>query len=114
MLRGSIKTSEENFDMAALANGQAIAAGIQHEQLLLRLADAVTLRDQSNMPLVRAELTDAMGPAGFADAAAVASAFQGFNRVADAAGTEIDGQQLEPLSEIRNDIGIDGFYRSGP
>ena len=99
--------------MSALAAGQSAAGGIDHEQLLLDLADAVTLRDGAKMPLVRERLIEAMGPAGFADAAAVAAAFQGFNRVADAAGTEIDGQQLEPLSDIRSDIGIDGFYRSG-
>jgi alkylhydroperoxidase family enzyme len=112
MLRGSITTTEQNFDMAALSGGQSTTGEIDQEQQLLELADAATHRDGDAMPALRELLIAALGPQGFADAAAVASAFQGFNRVADAAGTEIDPQQHEPLTQISSDIGIDGFFRS--
>ncbi len=112
MLRGSIKTTEQNFDMAALSAGQAGTGEIAGEQELLELADLATHRDAGAIGSVRERLRAIVGDAGFADAAAVASAFQGFNRVADAAGTGIDPQQNEPLSHFSSEIGIDGFYRS--
>ena len=97
--------------MAAL-QGDAASGTIPHERELLALTDAVINRDRAACERSKAMLSDRMGAAGVADACAVIAAFQGFNRIADSAGTDIDPAQQGMLEPIRASVGIDGFYRS--
>lgn len=110
MLRESIQQTGEKFDMEALAGVQAVDSDIPNKELLLALAEAVTLRQWPDG--LRSECQAALGDAGFADACATAAAFQGFNRVADANGIEIEEWQHGELEDIRGGIGIDGFFRA--
>lgn len=116
MLRESIKQTGEQFDMAALSGAHRDSGTVPHEDLLIAMADAVTLRDATLRDSLPARFADAMGTptgqAAFVDAAAIAAAFQGFNRIADSVGTEVDPQQESMLDPVREDIGIDAFYRS--
>ena len=111
MLRGSINKTGEDFDVAAL-NGAAVDGNIPHEADLLTLTDAVIHRERAACEDVRAKLEQSMGRAAVADACAVIAAFQGFNRIADSAGTPVDPAQHDMLVPIRGAIGLDGFYRA--
>lgn len=112
MLRGSINKTGESFEMAALNGGDA-SGGVAHEQALLAFADAVIHRDRAACERVRGELEQAIGRNGVSDACAIIAAFQGFNRIADSAGTGVDPGQTEMLVPIRGSIGLDDFYRAG-
>ena len=98
--------------MAALRDSAGGAGRVPHEQALLALANAIVARDGADIGDVRKILVQAIGAAGYADACAVASAFQGFNRIADSVGTPIEPQQHGMLAPIRGDLGIDEFFRA--
>ena len=111
MLRGSITNTGETFDMAAL-QGESAGGTIPHERELLALTDAIISRDRQACDALKGALAASVGDRGVADACAVVAAFQGFNRIADSVGTGIDPAQQDMLAPIRDDIGLDGFYRS--
>ena len=60
---------------------------------------------------MRAALNEVLGEEGMIDAAAVAGAFHGFVRVANATGIPAGGSaQGTDTAELRQQTGIDDFY----
>lgn len=115
MLRESMQTQGRTADLRAVANGYGEDFGVPHAALLGAFADAVYADDRERLPRLRRELRAALGDAGFVDAAAVAGAFHGFVRVADAIGipfeTASGGQDLPDLREA---AGVNAFHRLQP
>lgn len=76
--------------------------------------DAVVARDHDALAQHRTALLQAIGPSGFVDAAAVAAAFHGYVRLADATGIPYEHAGFgTDTTELRAAIGLDRFYASG-
>ena len=71
-------------------------SGVQHGQLLLQLTAAVVAWDHDAVIGLREAGEAALGSVGFVEAVAIASGFNGINRVADAIGIPLD-DRLEAL-----------------
>ena len=112
MLRESMQISGKTVDVRGVTQGFDGVVDIPHAAALSEFAQAVVLRDAPRADLLRPALRSALGDAGWADAAAVVAAFHGFVRIADAIGipytTAARGQDLP---ELREQVGINGFYR---
>ena len=111
MLRESIRTAGAAFDLKA-AMGTARADGdIASGQDLADFAEAVTVDGRGRAAELRERLARDLGVAAMVDAAAVASAFHGFVRVADATGAPPAGASGGKVTmEFREALGINEFY----
>lgn len=70
-------------------------------------------RDEARLAAARAAVIDAVGEAGFVDAAAIASAFNAIDRVADSTGMPLSDQVLEETAGIREELGLNDFLTAG-
>ena len=112
MLRESMKIEGREVDLRHVAQGEDAGVEVPHGAKLLEFAEAVVLRDAVRIDAARAGLRAALGDAGVVDAAAIAAAFHGFVRLADATGipyATAAGGKDRP--EIREAAGINEFYR---
>ncbi len=113
MLRESNQTNDADFDLTELTTGVTGAGTIAHAKLLGDFTDAVVKRDTGPLAKYRAALLKALGAAGLVDAAAVAAAFHGYVRLADATGIPYEHAGFgTDTTELRAAIGIDRFYAS--
>ena len=113
MLRESSAANDKNFDLHQVTQGGADDSDIPQAGLLVRFAEAVVSRDPGTIATVRDELRAALGEAALIDAAAVASAFHGFVRVADSIGIPYDtAAGGKDSTGLQADLGIDQFYRA--
>lgn len=111
MLRESISDAE--FDLTELTAGVTGAGDIEHARLLGDFVEAVVNRDTGALDERRPALSEALGPAGLVDAAAVAAAFHGYVRLADATGIPYEHAGFgTDTTEMRAAIGLDKFYAS--
>lgn len=90
-------------------DSKAEGSNVPHAKVLIALADAVVQRNEPLLPGARQNAIDALGVDGFADAAAVIGNFERMNRIADAAGLELDTPVRVLSSDIRDQIGINSF-----
>lgn len=112
MLRESMQTEGKQVDLRGVTQGFGDSVDIAHAAELVEFAEAVVLRDAARIAAVRATLRTALGDAGFVDAAAIAAAFHGFVRIADAIGIpHFTAANAPDLSELRAQAGINEFYR---
>jgi hypothetical protein len=87
--------------------GGDIAGG----QVLADFAEAVTLKDDEQTAALRDALVAELGAAAMVDAAATASVFHGFVRVADATGAPPEGAAGGQVTDaFREELGINEFY----
>jgi len=113
MLRESMQTEGKQVDVAGVTRGFDGNVGIPHAAELVEFTEAVVLRDAARTGAARHELLSVLGAAGFADACAVAAAFHGFVRIADAIGIpHFTAANAPDLSELRAQAGINDFYRA--
>ena len=111
MLRASTEVSGAEFDLNAVTGGANSDGGIKGGMLLHAFAEAVTLRDAPRTAELRDALVDMLGEAAMIDAAAIAAAFHGFVRLADATGTPPAGAAGGRVTmEFRESLGINEFY----
>jgi hypothetical protein len=82
--------------------------GVPHGRLLTDLADAVCRRSP-DLPAVRAAVLDAVGPAGFVEAAATVGIFNGLVRVADGCGIPLDDGTLSVSRTERAALGLERY-----
>jgi len=112
MLRASNNTSGNAFDMADITGGVRGETDIPHAELLFAYAGAVFHRDGAAINEIQAEIRRSLGDAALVDCAAVAAAFHGFVRVADATGIPYEGAGAgTDTTDLRHEVGIDQFYR---
>ena len=112
MLRESMQSEGHEVDLGRVTRGVDEGVEVPHAAELLEFAEAVVARDAPRIAAVRTKLRRALGDAGLVDAAAIAAAFHGFVRVADATGipyATAAGGKDRP--EIRAAAGVDEFYR---
>ena len=69
--------------------------------------------DEARLAAARAAVTDAVGEAGFADAAAIVSAFNAIDRVADSTGMPLSDEVLEATADFREELGLNEFLAAG-
>ena len=111
MLRESIQTSGTEFDLHTAMGSAKGSGGIRSGQNLADFAEAITLQDAERVAALRETLVRELGVAGMLDAAAVASAFHGFVRVADSTGAPPAGASGGQVTmEFREELGINDFY----
>lgn len=111
MLRASIEVSGAAFDLNAVTGAATGDGDIAGGTLLHAFAEAVTLRDAARTAELRDALVEALGEAATIDAAAIASVFHGFVRLADATGTPAAGAAGGQVTmEFRESLGINDYY----
>jgi len=112
MLRESMQAQGRQVDVAGVARGFGAEAGIPHAAALAAFTEAVVRREDERTESGRRALREALGEAGLVDACAVAAAFHGFVRIADAIGIpHYSSPGGDDLSGLRERAGINDFYR---
>lgn len=106
LLRGS-----GEFELQAVMNPQ-IDSGVEHGRLLGPLVDATISREWEQVETVREECVQVMGAQKTVDAIAVASAFNGITRIADATGIPLDSGPAEATASMRSQLAINDFEYS--
>lgn len=107
LLRASSEHIGQSVDLEATVGGSG-ADGIPHGDALVRFAEAVT-RGSEDVDAARAALRDALGEAGFVEAAAIVGIFNGLVRTADASGIPLDEDTLHGSTEFRERLGLNAF-----
>ena len=108
MLRASAAANNIPAKLMAVADPQ-IDSGIEHGDLLLAYADAVTGADAGAvMPAITA-LRAAMGSGALVQAAAIAANFSMNDRAANAIGIRLEGFFLADSGDYRTALGIDNY-----
>ena len=111
MLRESSKLSDAEFDLSNITRGLTSDTDIPNADLLVEFAEAASLRDGDRLTAVRPKILSEMGEEALVDIAAVAAAFHGFVRVADAVGIPYETAVLgQDDPELRKIVGVDDFY----
>jgi len=102
----------KEVDVRGVTQGFQHGVDITHAAQLVAYAEAVVSRDPGRVAAARDALRAVVNEQALVDAAAVASAFHGFVRIADATGipyTSAAGGRDVPA--LRAEAGIDTFYR---
>lgn len=112
MLRASIENSGAEFDLnTAMGTARGDDGGIKCAQNLADFGEAITLKDADRVAELREVITKEFGVAAMVDAAATASAFHGFVRVADATGAPPAGASGGQVTmAFREELGINEYY----
>ena len=112
MLRESMQINGQTVKVRGVTAGFDDDVAIPHAAALIEFAEAIVLRDTARITAARSALHSVLGDAGLVDAAAVAAAFHGFVRIADAIGIPYDtAAQGRDAPELREEAGINAFYR---
>ena len=109
LLRASGVTHNRDYDLNAVIGAAQSDPGVPHGRLLVEFAEAVLGEDEAALTRARAALSEAIGPAGLADAAGVVGLFNAIDRVADAAGIPLEAQKAEVSADFRAALGVDRF-----
>ncbi len=111
MLRESSKISEQEIDLSNVTEGLSDDTSIPDANIIVAFAEAVVSRDTARIAAARSAIQSKMNEEQLVDIAAVAAAFHGFVRVADANGIPYDTAVMggdDP--ELRKEVGVDDFY----
>ena len=112
MLRESVKETNTEVNFLDATQGLSESTNIPNARELIDFAEAIVSRDEGGIHITRNKVLEEMGNDATVDAAAIASVFHGFVRIADTIGipykTAAQGQD-DP--EIRKAAGINKFYR---
>ena len=87
------------------AGGGGVPCGLE----LVRFAAAVVEGGTDELDAARRALQDRVGPAGLADAAAVAGLFNAIDRVADATGIPLEAEKAAATLDFRTELGISKY-----
>lgn len=110
LLRASSRTIGTDVDLVdAVGAGEGSArSGVPAAGALIDFAEAVCRR-RDDLGSVRQALLDAVGPAGFVEAAATVAVFNGLVRVADGCGIPLDDGAIAESADFRERLGIERF-----
>ena len=109
MLLG-LSNHESETDLSIVTkSGEENTDSVPNEQDLIAYAEAVVSRDHGRIGTTAGALRSALGDEALVDAAAVISHFDAINRVADAAGIELDRTMDEATADMRNQLGFNRF-----
>ncbi len=82
---------------------------VGRERELLAFADAVVARDTEQIRTTGEAIVASLGSEQLVDAAAVVAHFNAINRVADAAGIELDKPMQSATADLRDRLGFNQF-----
>jgi len=102
-------THNSDYDLNAVTGASQGDAGVPHGRLLVEFAEAVLGEDEVVLTRARAALSEAIGPAGLVDAAAVVGLFNAIDRVADATGIPLEAEKAAASADFRAALGVDRF-----
>lgn len=108
MLRASAKEQNVPVNLRAVAD-RNIDSGVDHGELLLAFADAVTGSDHDAIGNARAKLRETMGNGALVQASAIAANFSMNDRAANAMGIPMESMFLTDTVEFREELGINAF-----
>jgi hypothetical protein len=107
-----MQTQGRQVDLRGVTQGFDQGVDVPHAAGLVEFAEAVVLRDEGRVDIARQKLLSRLGEAGFVDAAAVAAAFHGFVRIADAIGIPYTtAARGSDAPEVREQAGVNDFPR---
>lgn len=112
-LRVSGEDTGDVYDLNAVNDGEADAAGVPQGDLLNAFAEGICERDPDRTAEARAHLVEALGEAAMVDAAAVIAAFNAYPRAADATGLPLEDRKAELTREMREELGLDALDTAG-
>jgi len=101
LLRASGVTQNREYDLSAVTGAVEGDAGVPHSRLLVDFAEAVLGGDEAALTRARVALSEAIGPAGLADAAV--------DRVANATGIPLEAEKTAASADFRAALGVDRF-----
>ena len=112
MLRESTQITDNEVDLKDVTQGLSEGTQIPNAEALINFAEAIVGRDKAKIAETRQVVFEALGNDATVDAAAVASAFHGFVRIADTIGIPYEtAAQGQDVPEIREAAGVNNFYR---
>ncbi len=88
MLRASAEQQALTVDLLA-ARDPFVAAGLEHDSIILAFVDAIVLRDDDELELAREQLVDTAGAEVVEAVAAITANFEMMNRILDATGVPV-------------------------
>ncbi len=109
LLRRSGEIREESYNLAGVTSVDDGEIGVAHESLLLEIAEAVYAEDTEKMAAIRTRGAEEIGAQALVDAIAVAAAFNGITKVANATGIPLDTETEKQTPEMRQVTGIDDY-----
>lgn len=109
LLRRSGEVSEKLYNVMGVIGDDAV--GVEDEELLVAIADAVVAGDRAELAHVRAKAVHAIGAEKLVGAIGIASAsgFDGITKVANATGILLDAKTQEATVSLRQQTGIDDY-----
>ena len=110
LLRRSGEISEESYNLSGVMGDAEV--GVEDEDLLVSIAEAVFAGDPVDLARMRAEAIGSIGAEKFVDAIGIASGFNGITKVANATGIPLDTRTEEVTASLRQQIGIDDYSES--
>lgn len=112
MLRESTQIADNEVDLKDVTQGLSAGTQIPDAEVLVNFAEAIVSRKAGAIAKARQAVFAALGNDATVDAAAIAAAFHGFVRIADAIGIPYDSAaQGQDVPEIREEVGINDFHR---
>lgn len=106
LLRASSEALGDEVDTGAVL-GNAADSGVEHGTILEAYAAAA--HDGDGLDEAGAALRDAMGDAGWVEAAMTVAVFNGLVRTADASGIPLDDGVVSATAVDRGKLGLDEF-----
>lgn len=78
-------------------------------EALAAFAEAIVGQEGASLTDAIGALRQAVGDAGWVDAAGVAATFNAIDRLADATGIPLEAKKAEVSADFREDLGLDAF-----
>lgn len=117
MLRASVEQNGGVADLGAVVGApnraepevESDEPPVPAARELVAFAEAMVSGDETAQKLARAELIEAVGPAGFVDAAGVVGNFQRMVRIADGTGIPLEPPVMALTADFRENLGLNAF-----
>lgn len=107
LLRRSGEINEESYNLSGVTGDDAV--GVEQEDLLVAIAEAVFTGDRDDLAHICAEALPRIGAEQLVDAIGIASGFNGITKVANATGIPLDARTEEVTGDMRQQTGIDDY-----
>ncbi len=101
------KDTGDDYDLTAVTQGGD--AAMSNGAVLNAFLEAVMVRDNEALTVMRAAVVNAMGPASMVDAAATIAAFNAYPRAANATGIPLEDAKRDLTAELREELGLDAL-----
>lgn len=108
-LRAGLEIENVPHDLSVILGDSESDGGIKDGKLLIEFAEAIVSRDAQSLSAARDKIVATMGLESLVDAAAVAGAFQGLDRIANGTGIPIEKAKARMTKDLREELGLNKF-----